>query len=236
MNDMKIKKSKFLFSLLFFILILSGCEKKDKFIDSVKQQAKNLGLKDISVTAEKDEESGLYCGTLKSSNFNKLTPEEMLEIADSMEKNTDGGVILYYVCGDDEYYISVDDKTIDKNDDYGWYDDYENSTRHDLEASNNSAKNARVQDVDDDNERVECWTLATQAVKDQLKLPSSAKFPFSASSNGVSIIKNSSGDTYYVSAWVEAKNSFGGTVRSDFCVSLSHDESGFSVTTVDVDE
>lgn len=63
------------------------------------------------------------------------------------------------------------------------------------------------------------WALAQQAVKNELKAPSTAKFPASYGSDGVSFGK--SGDLYYVSAWVDAENGFGATLRTNFTVYAS---------------
>lgn len=60
------------------------------------------------------------------------------------------------------------------------------------------------------------WALAEKAVKNELKSPSTAKFPSSYGSDGVSFGK--SGDLYTVSAWVDAQNGFGATVRTNFTV------------------
>lgn len=73
-----------------------------------------------------------------------------------------------------------------------------------------------------------CWSLAKDVVKSQLKSPSSAKFPFSYADEDVSIMK--SGNTYTVKAWVDAENSFGAKLRSDFTVTIT--KSGYGKSTV----
>lgn len=60
------------------------------------------------------------------------------------------------------------------------------------------------------------WALAQEAVKNSLKAPSTAQFPASYDSSGVSFGRE--GDLYTVSAWVDAENGFGATLRTDFKV------------------
>ena len=73
-------------------------------------------------------------------------------------------------------------------------------------------------EVTDDEELGTCWSLAMDVVKSQLKSPSSAKFPFSYADEDVSITKLE--DIYTVKAWVDAENSFGSTLRSNFTVTM----------------
>lgn len=60
------------------------------------------------------------------------------------------------------------------------------------------------------------WALAQEAVKNNLKAPSTAQFPASYGSSDVSFGRD--GDLYTVSAWVDADNGFGATLRTDFKV------------------
>lgn len=77
-----------------------------------------------------------------------------------------------------------------------------------------SIENAKV--VTDKGVLAKCWTVATKEVKNNLKSPSSAKFPFSAISDGVEILQDR--NYYCVHGWVEADNSFGAKIKSDFIV------------------
>jgi hypothetical protein len=62
---------------------------------------------------------------------------------------------------------------------------------------------------------VRAYTYAQIAVKDQLKSPSTAKFP---SMRDATI--SHSGNTYTVKLYVDAQNSFGATVREYFTVNV----------------
>lgn len=67
-----------------------------------------------------------------------------------------------------------------------------------------------------DEVKATLWALAEKAVKNELKSPSTAKFPASYGSADVSF--GQIGDMYTVSAWVEAENSLGATMRTNFTV------------------
>ena len=75
---------------------------------------------------------------------------------------------------------------------------------------------SRAKKVTDRNVLVACWTVAEFAVKDQLKSPSSAKFPFSAIDSDVEIYQD--GNQFCVISWVQAENSFGSSIKSQFVV------------------
>lgn len=76
----------------------------------------------------------------------------------------------------------------------------------------------------DDDDLSMCWVVAKNAVKAQLKAPSTAKFPFAYGSDGVSI--TCEGNIYTVTAWVDAENSFGALIRSNFTVLVEKEGTG----------
>ncbi len=77
------------------------------------------------------------------------------------------------------------------------------------------------------NEKIQSWTLATHVVGESLKSPSTASFP---SYNDEYVTKNDDG-TYSVSAYVDAENSFGAKIRSNWSCKVSGD----NVTDVVID-
>lgn len=85
-----------------------------------------------------------------------------------------------------------------------------------------------------DEEKGFAWAVAEREVKDRLKAPSKAKFPFSYGSDGVNISK--SGDTYTVKAWVDAENSYGAKLRSNFTVQFTRSgKDMYTVKSVTID-
>jgi hypothetical protein len=76
-------------------------------------------------------------------------------------------------------------------------------------------------------------TISQQAVEKKLKAPSTAKFPFEY--DNYVIYKN--GDTYTVSSYVDAENSFGAKIRSNFTVELVYhsDKEEYKINSVVVE-
>lgn len=111
------------------------------------------------------------------------------------------------------------------------YNSYLNEQNNNNNSSNNSSsindgfilENSQI--VTDKDILVKCWTVATEEVKKNLKSPSTARFPFSAISQDVDILKD--GNYYCVVSWVEAENSFGATIRSDFVVLIKENDGQF---------
>lgn len=87
--------------------------------------------------------------------------------------------------------------------------------------------------VTDMDTRSICWVKAKAYVKDNLKSPSSAKFPFTSESDGVSILKD--GNYYCVIGWVDAENSFGAEIRSDFVVILKKSNNSYTLYDIAID-
>ena len=73
------------------------------------------------------------------------------------------------------------------------------------------------------NNNSEIWVLAKHEVESNLKSPSSAKFP-SMRSDEVRITEV--GGKYIVKSYVDAENSFGASIRSNFTVTINKNSSG----------
>jgi hypothetical protein len=69
-----------------------------------------------------------------------------------------------------------------------------------------------------------------QFVEQQLKLPDTADFPSFPHHQ----VAETGTQQWRVSAWVEAENSFGGTVRTDWSCEISYDEAAGEWTLVDL--
>lgn len=73
-----------------------------------------------------------------------------------------------------------------------------------------------------------CWKLAQEEILSQLKSPSSAQFGSAApASSDVRVTRYN--DEYYVESWVDAENSFGATIRTNFEVTLRKNGRSFEV-------
>lgn len=80
------------------------------------------------------------------------------------------------------------------------------------------------------DEKSHIWIEAKYAVEEQLKSPSTADFP---SVNKASITK--SGTTYTVSSYVDAENSYGATIRTNFTVTVEKSGDMYTATSVVMD-
>lgn len=79
----------------------------------------------------------------------------------------------------------------------------------------------------------EVWVLAKHEVETNLKSPNSAKFP-SMRSDQVRITEV--GGKYIVKSYVDAENSFGASIRSNFTVTINKNSSGkYFVESISID-
>ncbi len=76
--------------------------------------------------------------------------------------------------------------------------------------------------------KIDAWVMAQQVVRDRLKSPSSASFGsmFGDYQNPEQVVSDLGGGKYCVRAWVEAQNSFGATVRTQFVCDLERASTG----------
>lgn len=77
------------------------------------------------------------------------------------------------------------------------------------------AKRKAKEDLED--ERLSAWDAAKDAVRDQLKSPSTAKFPWLPADDAVARI---AAHHWLVSGHVDSENSFGAMLRADYKVEL----------------
>jgi hypothetical protein len=67
----------------------------------------------------------------------------------------------------------------------------------------------------------EAFVMSQSFVKDRLKAPSTADFPWAANSDGVRIVKTKDNPcTYVVTSYVDARNSFGAKLRTRYVATL----------------
>lgn len=85
-----------------------------------------------------------------------------------------------------------------------------------------------------DEEKGFAWAVAKREVKNVLKSPSTAEFPFSYYNE---TIKKASGDKFQVKSYVEAQNSFGAMVKTNFVVEFERTgEDSYKIITVNLIE
>lgn len=191
--------------------------------NELKKIAEENGLKDVSITYKgKVPGYDFQEVVIKCSNFDTLTVEEMYKVGCAFDY-TDV-FVGSFSCNGDHYVVYPSTRSIHKNGEE-IHDDYWNSESYKSakENKNNTSSKSNGTVVTDD-ELGTCWALAKDVVKSNLKSLYSAKFPFSYRSDWVLITK--SGNTYIVKAWVDADNSFGANIRSDFTVTMEKSGTG----------
>lgn len=224
---------------IFLCIPLTGCSVLNKmdaqrYISSLEEKATKAGFKNVKIVYEKDYNS-THRYNMNCDSLSKYTNEELIDMMSNLED----------MMSDEGY--DWPDYTIDKIDDgqnkyriYGdivekngkqIYDGFlakkeETDESKDVpdeieDAINTYGPDAPMYEVTDDDILSKCWVCAEDTVKNQLKAPSTAEFPFSYGSDGVQILQQ--GDYYYVKGWVDAENSFGAMIRNDFVVTMYQD-------------
>ena len=99
---------------------------------------------------------------------------------------------------------------------------YYNNHKTYTSTTNKPNNTVQYKTVSDSNIKSYLFSISKELISQRLKSPSSAKFPFSYNSDGVTYSEYSKdNNTYYVvSMNVEAQNSFGATVNSTFYLEL----------------
>lgn len=103
-----------------------------------------------------------------------------------------------------------------------------NSNKSYIPKTNVSNNSIQYEPVTDGNIKSYLFSVSKEQISQRLKSPSSAKFPYSYNSNGITYNQyNKDNTTYYVvSMNVEAQNSFGATINSTFTIEYKKVETG----------
>lgn len=198
--------------------ILSKRQEEIELKNEIVEVTKSFGLTEPVVTTRKItyKDHDMYYGTIYCSDFDKLSFEKMIELDKRLAGVYKLVSIEKYYCNSDVYDIFVSDtyQDITKN----GVEIYKNKIETQSGSSttktddiSNLANSFRTIDSDDDN----FWyavTAAESLVKDKLKAPSTAKFPSPVGNYTV----DQSGNSYIVTGYVDAQNSFGAMVRENW--------------------
>lgn len=108
-----------------------------------------------------------------------------------------------------------------------------------LDSSKTSSNSTATTDSTATNEaekkqKISAWTCAEKLVQDNLKAPSTAKFPLADVDK---FVTSMGGSKYKVSAYVDSENSFGAKIRTNFSVTiiLTGDGKGFTYENLQFD-
>lgn len=213
------------------LLIYQNIKEKEEIINTVMSVADEYNLESVDIEFDNIiRTQGEYKIKVYTPTFIELFPNEMFELGESLENacKKHNTRVTSYESSLFSYEVETSTQRIYKNG-VMIIDNMQTIDQIDLSHFNYDTSSSKITD-DDKNI---CWGLAVKAVKAKLKSPSSAKFPFSYASDSVTITKSSS--TYYVNAWVEADNSFGANLRTDFTVTIEKSGSTFSVSSVELE-
>lgn len=89
----------------------------------------------------------------------------------------------------------------------------------------------KTEKVEKGQDKTEAYIMAQQILKKQLKAPSTAKFQ--KQWDGVKVVYYTNTDTYGITFWVDAQNSFGAMLRTTYNVNMKKtDEKHWKMTDV----
>lgn len=224
-------KTNKLLALMVSVLMLCSCSSNAPDTNKVKEAAEEAGLLDVSISYNGTTEYGFQRYTITSSNFGDLSTDEMYTVDDKILEIAGPVWIDSYNVDSDKYVVWSETKTITKNGET-IDDDYQNSSAYHKENPDVTDENFdnlnKFKLIEDESKMTDCWLIAEESIKAQLKSPDTAEFPFSSNSDGVTIWESISSDPkcYIVTAWVNAENSFGEFSKSNFVVLLYEDGYG----------
>lgn len=190
---------------------------KDNLIIEVTQTAEDFGLEDVFVLVGEEvpelKKYNYYYVTISSSNFQKFSNDEKFAF--------DEAIGLIPNCFMDMYMV-----------DTGYYEVYSSSRSiykngkeiySDYEPKENKISNPFGTAVTDSDLKIDAWVCAKDIVEKDLKVPSSADF---CSLSEATVFSNGGSD-YTVVGYVDAENSLGVEIRSDFVVTLTLTKNGY---------
>lgn len=195
--------------------------------NSITSIVEACGLSDVTVDLRRISNDGRthwYYADVTCSNWGELKPSKMLQTYQEMENSVGSKV---KVCkervslgniysGDDCYKVYTFDKSVYKNKDviYKGYVPSTSSSKHGSSSTSGTTSNSNKDSYG--HTKGDAFAIAEKAVKGKLKSPSTAKF---CSMTEATI--RCSGNTWVVRGWVDAQNSLGATIRTQFAVTFT---------------
>ncbi|ACL75200.1 hypothetical protein [Ruminiclostridium cellulolyticum] len=230
-NRIKINKKKMVLliivivSLVVVICYLVSVNNKislyeTQYTNKAKQIVADYNLKDANISMKYN---GKYDGyrsydlVVESNSFEKLEDKKKYNLVKSLEtidvSDSSFLVLKRVISGANTYQNNVlYSNVLDKN-----YDEYyTDGIKHNNGNIENSATSTYEKEPSDDDKAF-AWTAAKKEVKERLKSPSTADFPFSYNEQ---YIKEVETKTFIIKSYVDAENSFGANIRSNFIVKI----------------
>jgi hypothetical protein len=164
-------------------------------------------LKDISIKIETCIRDTQFENNIQD-DVRKLTSSEKIDVISTKGNYTFNFLTLTLPSG--EKFANKEEKNNSAS-----------TTNNDSDLEYNSSQEPS------DNDKTIVWVATQKIITDNLKSPNSAKFPFSYNSEGVKI-QEVGLNTFTVSSYVDANNSFGAKIRNYFTVTIiMNGNSGF---------
>lgn len=188
--------------------------------NNIKSKAEEFGLKDVGVSLHYKLSCGWWDANISCSNFESLSYAEMFEVEkeiDSIPHVFSG----YFISNGSKYDIYGYTETIYK-DGVSIYDNYSGSNaKKDYTTGNYSGQSS----ASVTHTNVEAFTCAEEIVEGNLKAPSTARFCKVTEATVTAL----GGGEYEVKGWVDAENSFGAMIRSEFTVTYTALKNGSDI-------
>ena len=232
----KNKKIIIIISILILIIVGSiwyrgsALRVKNNINKDVLGICNTYGLQDIRLKIKKErtvDGFGVFYVTIKSSNFNKLSTTQILELEEKLDEDIYFyPALLYfkdYNSGSDKWTISNYPVSIYKNGEKIYEQDYNLNTKEDGNEGKSYTSGRGIL-VTDNGLKMDIWVCAMDIVRNNLKAPSTAKFCLVSEAS----VYDDGSDNYTVSGWVDAENGFGAKLRSEFIVTLTFTGKGYT--------
>lgn len=193
-------------------------ESEKRTAQKLSEVMAQYGINDYQIVISSHEYEGntYYEANVLSRSAEKMEMAEFCKLLAALDDVEKTSIEFYSTEFMDKYCLSWDGY-LSKND-VVIYPDKNNKTSIKTQNSN-SASDINPARHDD----TEVWTCAMDAVKRELKAPSTAKF----CKYTEAVITDLGNGKYRAEGWVDAENSYGATIRQNFIVTYTATEKGY---------
>ncbi len=217
------KKKKRVILAITIILTLAGIGVYINSSMPISQKIKDIAekneLENVSVRLSYSLTNGWWNATVICSNFDEISNNKKYDITKKLDSIANVFINSYYSDGA-TYTVYTSTRSIYKNGEE-IDDDYYNSDSYKSLHSNKPSTSSGSEYSP--NRDLDAWVCAQDIVNSNLKAPSTAKF----CSYTEATVTHSGGSDYTVEGYVDAENSYGAKIRTNFTVTLTLTEKGY---------
>lgn len=193
------------FAIFLLCVSLTSCNSSKGDVGNAIEEL-GFTVTNLSVISTKDKVGEYPVVEIDATVSESMSKEEFQDVWDA--------VLTLYVADKKFPQLTVSDAS---GNTYN-FDDVDREEREQNYQSHQPESPSYILHTDDD-----AFLCAKDIVEDSLKAPSTAKF---CKLSDATITRSNNGD-YIVRGWVEAENSYGAMLRSDFVVTYTPTESGY---------